>query len=215
MQGEEKHKSIWEPAGCFMSKRCKLGLILPLFINCQKKEIFYLRRQTAAPSEGAGRTSRGTVHSDMVRNAVAMVHGNIICLFPVDNLKWLWKVRNHCLKAPDWRRLHEIISLQESTKDPKSFLMLLSRVERNVHPGKSSPPLSCFAVYHLWVHLDPLLLPIFVRFRLFFIPFPVRQDRSDEELDGWQVVLTLQGSLSTGVKNVWTPGTPRQFWNES
>ena len=27
---------------------------------------------------------------------------------------------------------------------------------------------------------------------MFFIPFPVRPDRSDEELDGWQVVLTLQ-----------------------
>lgn len=79
--------------------------------------------------------------------------------------------------------------------------------------GLKSPALSLFTVYHLWVHPDPL--PTFLQFCLFFIPFPVRQDRSDEQLDGWQVVLTLQSSLSTGVKNVSTPDTPRQFWNES
>lgn len=49
--GGEKHKSIWEPAGCFMSKRCKLGLILSLFINQQKKKKHHLRQQAAVPSE--------------------------------------------------------------------------------------------------------------------------------------------------------------------
>lgn len=32
---EGENKSIWGPAGRFMSKRCKLGLILSHFINCQ------------------------------------------------------------------------------------------------------------------------------------------------------------------------------------
>lgn len=95
-------------------------------------------------------------------------------------------------------------------KNHDSYLRALSWLWR-----KKSPPLYFFTVYHLWVHLVPLLSPCFLCFRLFLIPFPVRQDRSDEQLDGWQVVQTLQSSLSTRVKNVSTPGTPRQYRNES
>lgn len=61
------------------------------------------------------------------------------------------------------------------------------------------PLLLFFTSEYIPTHFHPVL---------FFIPYPVRQDRSDRELDGWQLVLTLQSSRSTKVKNVRTlPGT--------
>lgn len=141
------------------------------------------------------RTRRWTVNSYIYGNVVAMVRKNIISLFPavflafglkVDNCKCFRKICNPC-----WKFLHEIISFQEFMKDYEGSGTSLSRVSSLTTNGEGgSPLLSFFIVYHLWVHLDLLLFP---SFRLFFIPFPVRQDRSDEELDGWQAVLTLQG----------------------
>lgn len=162
-----------------MSERCKLGLILPLFINRQKykkKKKNHLRRQTAAASEESGRSRRWAAHADTVRNAVAMGDRNIICLFPavssafwlkVDNLECLRKIRNPSLKA------------LKLTAPTGSFSMRQSPPTRIYRSPQTLTPLSTARlsssiVYHLWVHLDPLLFP---SFRLFFIPFPVRQDR--------------------------------------
>lgn len=70
-----------------MSKR-EAGMKPASFYKRQKYIfLIHLRRQAAAPSEGTGRTSRGTVHPDTVKNAVVMVDRNIICLFPVKVLK--------------------------------------------------------------------------------------------------------------------------------
>lgn len=101
-----------------------------------------------------------------------MVDRNIICLFPVF---WL-KVDNLPNSAKANNFLHEIICLQESTQRPQKF---------NVCPefrGLLTQEISTFHRVH----------PSFLCFCVFFIPFPVRPDRSDEELNGWQVVLTLQ-----------------------
>lgn len=76
--------------------------------------------------------------------------------------------------------------------------------------GGPSPPL---AVYHLSSTSWPTSsFPEFCPSVCFSFHFPVRRERSGAEL---QVVLTLQRSLSTRVKDGWTAGTRRKRWNES
>lgn len=171
-----------------MSKRCKLGLILSHFINCQiPKKLTKIESTQTTRSCTMWRSWK----EQEVKGKKSCFHGtkeydlfiSSLCLqFWIKdyNLKHLWKAHHSSLKAVN-------PSVLESTKLQKNIFSLLP----------------VFVVYCLWVHHGPFLS---LSLCLFFIPFPVRLHRSDEEFNRRQAALTSQSSQ--GSKNVHTPTLP-------